>query len=391
MRLTHYILAAVAAIGILGAAPAAAQNSNGKVTTAPPSYTNNTWAPLSLTPTGELRVTSAGGGTGDVNINEVGGNPVTTALPVVGSTTVCDSAGTLAPVLPCADVSNVGGLNALAVNVVSGGGGGGGDVNLTEIGGTAVGTTVPGALDITCVSGCVAGSGVAQGTATAAAPTYTEGANAPLSLDLSGNQRVTLGAAQVNVACNIGVGCVGNAVGGAVPPQAHVVGFHDPSGNVAIPRTDGSGNTVVTGTVGITGTPNVALTSVSAGVGIIPIAPSTQAGTLSHSAILANSTNATSVKASAGTLFEISVYNNSATIAYLKLYNSATAPTCGSGTPVARYLIPGASSGGAGSNVNITLGKSFGTGIAYCVTTGIGDTDTTAVAANAYLVNLTYK
>ncbi len=145
------------------------------------------------------------------------------------------------------------------------------------------------------------------------------------------------------------------------------------------------------GDVDIVTMPSVTVGAVTAGVGIIPVAPSTQAATLSSSTILAASTNATSVKASAGTLFEISVYNTGSTIAWLKLYNSASAPTCGSGTPVGRYMIPGAASGGSGSNVSIPLGKSFGTGIGFCVTTGIADADTGAVAATTYTVNLTYK
>lgn len=120
------------------------------------------------------------------------------------------------------------------------------------------------------------------------------------------------------------------------------------------------------------------------------VQPSTNSGTSNFSLIAANSTNSTNVKNAPGVITEISVYNNSATIGYLKLYNSASAPTCGSGTPVGRYMIP-ASTSGAGSNVNIPLGKAFSTGIGFCITAAIGDSDTTAVAANAYIVNMTYK
>lgn len=120
------------------------------------------------------------------------------------------------------------------------------------------------------------------------------------------------------------------------------------------------------------------------------IIPATNSETLPFSAIMAATTNATSVKASPGILTEISVYNSSATFAWLKLYNSASAPTCGSGTPVGRYLIP-ASANGAGSNVTIGLGKTFSTGIAYCVTGLLADADTTATAAGTMTVNFTYK
>ncbi len=53
------ILAAVAAFFV---SPALAQTSNGKVTTAAPTYVNNTAAPLSLDTAGNLRVTTSGGG-----------------------------------------------------------------------------------------------------------------------------------------------------------------------------------------------------------------------------------------------------------------------------------------------------------------------------------------
>lgn len=47
--------------------------------------------------------------------------------------------------------------------------------------------------DITCGTGGAIAIGGAPGSATAAAPTYTEGGQGSASYDLSGNQRVTLG------------------------------------------------------------------------------------------------------------------------------------------------------------------------------------------------------
>lgn len=120
------------------------------------------------------------------------------------------------------------------------------------------------------------------------------------------------------------------------------------------------------------------------------VQPSTNSGTSNFSLIAAATTNSTNVKNAPGVLTEITVYNNATAMAYLKLYNSASAPTCGSGTPVGRYLIPGGSNG-AGSNVTLSLGKAFSTGISFCITGAIGDADTTAVAANQYIVNMTYK
>lgn len=248
---------------------------------------------------------------------------------------------------------------------------------------------------------------VVNGRATTTAPTYPNASASPLSLDTAGNLRV-----------NCITGCGGGGSGGDVNIQS--VGGNAVTTTVPV---SGSVSATVSGTVGVSSLPSIpaganaigsvgvtSLPSIPAGanaigtVGVttLPALPAgsntignvglADPGTTNYSLIAANSTNATSVKASAGTLYEISLANISAsTTAYLKLYNSASAPTCGSGTPVARYLIPFASSGGAGSNIALTLGKSFSTGIAFCITAGIADADTTAVAASSVIVNLTYK
>lgn len=108
--------------------------------------------------------------------------------------------------------------------------------------------------------------------------------------------------------------------------------------------------------------------------------------------IAANNTTAVVVKASAGTLYGVQLYGIGSAPAYLKLYN-ATSATCGSGTPVKRLMIPAAATAanGAGSNVVSFPGVNFGTGITYCVTTGITDADTTAPAASTFLINLDWQ
>src|SRR5581483_5493004 len=58
----------------------------------------------------------------------------------------------------------------------------------------------------------------------------------------------------------------------------------------------------------------------------------------------AASTNATSVKASAGRLYQIHLCNTSAALKFVKFYNKASAPTVGTDTPVATY--PLAANGG---------------------------------------------
>lgn len=104
----------------------------------------------------------------------------------------------------------------------------------------------------------------------------------------------------------------------------------------------------------------------------------------------AASTNATSVKGSAGQVYSIMATNTNAAVRYLKLYNKASAPTVGTDTPVQVYALPGATTGG-GFSLNIPVGMVFSTGIAFATTTGAADSDTGAVAANEIIVNLTYK
>lgn len=123
------------------------------------------------------------------------------------------------------------------------------------------------------------------------------------------------------------------------------------------------------------------------GTSTVSSVPVTSGGLTISSKIMASGTNANSIKASAGQLYKIEVTNNSTNIGYLKLYNSASAPTAGSGTPVIRIMCP--VSGGAFSTF-ADVGVAFSSGIGYSFTGGIADADTTSVAANAFIVNLYY-
>lgn len=101
----------------------------------------------------------------------------------------------------------------------------------------------------------------------------------------------------------------------------------------------------------------------------------------------AGTTNATSTKATAGTVWSVVVSNINAAARYLKLYNKATAPTVGTDTPVLVIPIP------AGQIVPVNGGSNgirFGTGIAWALTANADDSDTTAVSANEHKVAITY-
>jgi hypothetical protein len=124
----------------------------------------------------------------------------------------------------------------------------------------------------------------------------------------------------------------------------------------------------------------------SGGLSVTPV-PHTAGGLTISRTLSAASTNATSVKGSAGQVFGWYLYNANAAVRYLKLYNKATSPTVGTDTPVMTIPIPP----GAGANVEFSHGIAFATGIGLALTTGVADADTAAVAANEIIVNLFYK
>lgn len=151
----------------------------------------------------------------------------------------------------------------------------------------------------------------------------------------------------------------------------------DASG-VAVPITDNSGSLTVdnAGTFAVQNAPQAQTT------GGLTIGPASGAKLLS-----AASTNATSVKGSAGQVYGWYLYNANAAVRYMKLYNKATSPTVGTDVPVMVVPIPP----GAAANVEYHMGIAFGTGIALALTTGVADADTGAVAANEIVVNLLFK
>ena len=112
--------------------------------------------------------------------------------------------------------------------------------------------------------------------------------------------------------------------------------------------------------------------------------------TLPFRLISAASTNATSVKASAGTITTITAVSiNETTVSYLKIYDKATAPTVGTDVPVLTIAVP-THLQGAGIVIPIPNGVTFSNGIAIAVTGGVSDSDTTAVGADEVVINLTY-
>jgi hypothetical protein len=102
----------------------------------------------------------------------------------------------------------------------------------------------------------------------------------------------------------------------------------------------------------------------------------------------AATTNARTIKATAGTVYNIVASNANAAVRYLKLYNTATAPTVGTTVPVLTIAIPAA---GTTPPINFgAMGHRFSTGISMALTTGVADSDTAAVAANEIKVVTSY-
>lgn len=287
------------------------------------------------------------------------------------------------------------------------------------------------------------------GSVTTASPTYTTGNINPLSLDTAGNLRVnvvagggaggtssTVGSAAPSTATAIGFTDGTNMQLGVIKPastapvatdRAIVVGISPNSQNAngqttmanSTPVAIASDQTWGVGSVGFTKLEDAASADGDKGVPMLVVRADTPAnssgtngdyefptikdgllwtrlgagttGGLSfNSYLIASGTNATSVKASAGQIYKIEIFNNSANIGYLKIYNTASAPTAGSGTPVIRMMVPGNATG-AGAISTTDLGLTMSTGIGFTFTGGIADADTTSVAASAYIVNIYYK
>lgn len=104
----------------------------------------------------------------------------------------------------------------------------------------------------------------------------------------------------------------------------------------------------------------------------------------------AATTNATSCKASAGTVYGYRVINTTATLYYLRMYNLAAAPTCSSATGFVETIPIAASTAGAGISYANAIGEAYGTGVAFCLTGGGSSTDNTSAATGVY-VSILYK
>lgn len=245
----------------------------------------------------------------------------------------------------------------------------------------------------------------------ASAPTVTDGQRLSLQIDANGFLKV-------NIAAGAAAGGTSSTFGAAVPAVGTAVGATDGT-NMQLLHVDGSSNLkVAIASGGVpAGQDNTSFTAgTTQGLPLIAIADSTNSvgavtqgnqgvpkmtvnrelmvsphanpiGGWSPSTILTTaSTNATSVKGSAGSLGVIVAVNPTATVAYLKVFNKATSPTVGTDTPVWNIPIP-ANTSGAGVVIPIPVGISFNAGIAVAVTGGAALLDNSNAVAGV-AVNL---
>ena len=96
----------------------------------------------------------------------------------------------------------------------------------------------------------------------------------------------------------------------------------------------------------------------------------------------AASTNATLVKATAGTLFELSGHNTAAYAVFVKFYDKATAPTVGTDVPILTVGFPA----GVTTLWSPNFPLQFRTGIAMAITKLATDADTTVLVAGDILL-----
>lgn len=112
---------------------------------------------------------------------------------------------------------------------------------------------------------------------------------------------------------------------------------------------------------------------------MVNLKPQTTGALTNYRINAAATTNATSVKTSAGVLYGYSLCNASASLRYVRLFNLATAPTVGTSTPTQTVIL--AANGGC-VTLSSDVGVTYSAGIALDITGANGDSDTTAVSAN---------
>jgi len=122
--------------------------------------------------------------------------------------------------------------------------------------------------------------------------------------------------------------------------------------------------------------------------GLLPI---TSGGLSTYSFLSTAALQSAQIKGSAGQVYSMEFFNNSANPVYVRLYNQTGAPgALDDANIILRFMVPGNTSG-AGFVKSWTNGVAFSTGIGIRVTGSIADQDMTALSANTVIGNVEYK
>lgn len=125
----------------------------------------------------------------------------------------------------------------------------------------------------------------------------------------------------------------------------------------------------------------------TAGTDTVSAVRATAGGATQFRRLASADTNLAVVKASAGRVYGYVITNTTAAAKFVKLYNKASAPTLASDVPLRTIMVP--PNGIVAYHVGMGLGG-FSAGIAIAATGAIGDTDTTALAANDLIIHIDY-
>lgn len=183
-------------------------------------------------------------------------------------------------------------------------------------------------------------------------PTFASGGLGYLSMDSSG--RLILSPGSVTGTYNASAPTLSN--GQTAPLQ------FDVNGNLKVQAILNGGTATVFGA----GNFNLGVTSAAGGISYVVRLASSGAGT-----------NALLIKSGAGRVYKITGYNAASSVRWLHFYNVATSPTPGTTSVFFTLPLPP----GAYSFDMADIGYAFSTGIAYSITAGAADSDTTNTAA----------
>lgn len=242
--------------------------------------------------------------------------------------------------------------------------------------------------------------GLILGAVTTAAPTYTTAQTSPLSLTTAGALRsdlTSLAGSVIDVNSGVKSNGTQRVVLATDQPALTNALKVDPSGvtspisAASLPLPTGAATAAKQPALGTAGSPSTDVLTVQGSSSGTPLpttqTPATSGGYSTSRLLSAASTNATSVKASAGQVYGFYLFNSAAYTVFLKIYNKASAPTVGTDTPFMTIPVPA----GGGAVADWDGGVALGTGIAFAITKLVADSDTTAVALNDLVVNLFYK